>query len=236
MKRTRLWSAVAVLSVCAPAIFGQDRSAAPARVGEAGFRIVEASLADTRSALAARRVTSREVVTQYLIRIATHEDRLNAALYVNPQALDEADRLDRERAQGTLRGPLHGIPVALKDHIHTTDMPTTGGALAFAGRSRYGRSDGAYGHRCRDHAGRAREPVSGSARCGDHDVRASAGAGLYEVSARRWIERGTHRHPARVLPTDMPEGTGIPETAAFTTAARADGNDACRACRRSFPP
>jgi amidase len=44
-----------------------------------------------------------------------------------------ADERDRERAQGTIRGPLHGIPVALKDNIHTTDMRTTGGALAFEG-------------------------------------------------------------------------------------------------------
>ncbi len=50
-----------------------------------------------------------------------------------PKALEEADALDRERAQGKIRGPLHGIPVALKDNIHTTDMPTTGGALVFAG-------------------------------------------------------------------------------------------------------
>ena len=61
-----------------------------------------------------------------------HEDRINAALAVNPNALAEADALDRERAQGKLRGLLHGIPVALKDNIHTTDMPTTGGALLFA--------------------------------------------------------------------------------------------------------
>jgi amidase len=54
-------------------------------------------------------------------------------LAVNPDALAEADRLDRERAGGHVRGPLHGIPVALKDNIHTTMMPTTGGALAFAG-------------------------------------------------------------------------------------------------------
>ena len=47
--------------------------------------------------------------------------------------LEEADALDRERAAGHIRGPLHGIPVALKDNIHTTDMPTTGGALAFLG-------------------------------------------------------------------------------------------------------
>ena len=54
-------------------------------------------------------------------------------LAVNPNALADAARLDRERARGHVRGPLHGIPVALKDNIQTTTMPTTGGALAFAG-------------------------------------------------------------------------------------------------------
>src|SRR5207244_6031213 len=99
----------------------------------AAFRIVEATIPEMQNAMKAGRLTSRELVTQYLIRIATYEDRLNAALAITPRALEEADQLDRERAQGTLRGPLHGIPVALKDNIHTTQMPTTGGALAFAG-------------------------------------------------------------------------------------------------------
>ena len=94
--------------------------------------MVEASIADLRAALEQKRTTSREIVLQYLTRIAKYEDRINAIITVNPNALAIADSLDRLRAAGRILGPLHGIPVALKDNIHTTDMPTTGGALAFA--------------------------------------------------------------------------------------------------------
>ncbi len=97
------------------------------------FTVVEASIPDMQAALAAKRVTSRELVQQYLARIAAYEDKLNAAITVNLKALEEADALDRERAAGKIRGPLHGIPVAVKDNVHTTNMPTTGGALAFDG-------------------------------------------------------------------------------------------------------
>ena len=95
--------------------------------------MIEATILEMQAAMAKGQVTSRQLVEQYLVRLAIYEDRLNAALAVNPTALQEADALDRERAQGRIRGPLHGIPVALKDNIHTTNMPTTGGALAFAG-------------------------------------------------------------------------------------------------------
>jgi amidase len=97
------------------------------------FTVVEATIAEMQAALKAKTVTSRDLVTQSLLRIAFYEDQLNAVIAVNPKALEEADQLDRERAQGKIRGPLHGIPVALKDNIHTTNMPTTGGALAFEG-------------------------------------------------------------------------------------------------------
>src|SRR5438105_11730477 len=99
----------------------------------AEFNVVEASIADMQQAMASGRVTSRELVQQYLTRIALYDKKLNAVITVNPNVLREADERDRERAGGRLRGPLHGIPIALKDNIHTTDMPTTGGALAFAG-------------------------------------------------------------------------------------------------------
>ena len=105
---------------------------AAAKKTEKPFTVVEASIADMQAALRSGRVTSHELVQQYINRIAMYEDKLHAAITVNPKAFEEADAMDRERAAGKVRGPLHGIPIALKDNVHTTDMPTTGGALAFA--------------------------------------------------------------------------------------------------------
>lgn len=99
----------------------------------ADFNVEEASITDLQAALQQRRVTSRELVQAYLGRIAVHENGINATLAVSPLALAEADRLDRERAAGQIRGPLHGIPIAIKDNIQTTDMPTTAGTLRFEG-------------------------------------------------------------------------------------------------------
>ena len=128
---TRRWlhglAAAAVLAAgCAGPMTAGTRTAT-------GFNVVETGIPELQRAMAEGRVTSRQLVVEYLLRIGLYEDQLKAAITVNPRALAEAEALDRERAEGRIRGPLHGIPIALKDNIQTTDMPTTGGAIAFEG-------------------------------------------------------------------------------------------------------
>src|SRR5712691_9996112 len=133
MKRLALCLLVPTAFATLAAAQTKRPAAKPAAAAAKPFSVVEATIPEMRDAMAQGRLTSRELVRLYLERIATYEDRVNAVIAVNPNALKEADERDRERAQGKLRGPLHGIPIALKDNVHTTDMPTTGGALAFDG-------------------------------------------------------------------------------------------------------
>jgi amidase len=99
------------------------------------FEVHEQSITDLQSAMAAGRVNSRGLVESYLARIQAYDQggpRLNSIVLVNPRAREDADALDRERAQQKVRGPLHGIPVLIKDNYDTFDMPTAGGALGLA--------------------------------------------------------------------------------------------------------
>lgn len=80
--------------------------------------------------------TAREITAAYLERIEDLDrsgPTLNAVRHVNERALERAAELDRERAQGKVRGPLHGIPVLIKDNIDTADMPTTAGSIWLEG-------------------------------------------------------------------------------------------------------
>ena len=97
---------------------------------------LEASIPELQAAMDSGALTAVQLVDFYLARIAAYDDAgptLNAFITVNPNARDEAAALDAERATSGPRGPLHGIPVVLKDNIGTADMATTGGSLALAG-------------------------------------------------------------------------------------------------------
>jgi Asp-tRNA(Asn)/Glu-tRNA(Gln) amidotransferase A subunit family amidase len=84
----------------------------------------------------AGQITSRQLVQWYLDRIAAYDQKgpaLNAVQTVNPRALEEAEQLDTQFRSSGAKGPLHGIPVALKDQVETEDMPTTYGNALFRG-------------------------------------------------------------------------------------------------------
>ncbi|MDH5452076.1 MAG: amidase family protein, partial [Paracoccaceae bacterium] len=83
--------------------------------------------------MAAGEITARTLTQHCLDRIAAIDPKLSAVIELNPDALTIADDLDRERAAGTLRGPMHGLPILVKDNLDTGDrMLTTAGSLALA--------------------------------------------------------------------------------------------------------
>lgn len=121
----RLWRGAGVLLMAG--------MVAAAQAG--AVEVAEASIPQLQAAMAKGQLTSRQLVEAYLARIAAYDQagpQLNSIITLNPRALAEADALDRERASKGPRGPLHGIPVLVKDNYDTHDMPTSGGTLALA--------------------------------------------------------------------------------------------------------
>ena len=101
----------------------------------AQIEVTEASVAELQEAMETGVVTSAEITRMYLSRIRAYDKDgpiLNAMIWVNWDAVAEAQMLDRERARTGPRGPLHGIPVILKDNYDTFDLPTSAGTLALA--------------------------------------------------------------------------------------------------------
>ena len=100
------------------------------------FEVAEASISELQGALEEGRTTSAQLVDLYLARIAAYDDAgpaLNTIIRLNAWAREQAAALDRERAEGRVRGPLHGILVLMKDNYDVAGMPTTGSSLALAG-------------------------------------------------------------------------------------------------------
>lgn len=92
------------------------------------------TLAEMATAMASGQTSACELLTKHLVRVSELDETFAAVLTLNPEAQEIAQALDRERDQQGVRGPLHGIPVMVKDNLDTADaMPTTAGSLALAG-------------------------------------------------------------------------------------------------------
>ncbi len=128
-----LMIALSGLAACRQHDAADARKAEPS--AQPGIDVEELALVDAQRSLADGTVSVRDLTRAYLDRIAALDDAgpmLNAVIELNPQALADADRLDAERTAGQLRGPLHGIPVLLKDNIDAVGMVTSAGSLALA--------------------------------------------------------------------------------------------------------
>ena len=132
MRRRDLLLAPALLALTAPAMTAPRHLPPPD-----GAAIEEASASDLADALVAGRTSAEHLVARCLARISTVDragPKLNSIIELNPEAVEQARTLDAERRAGTVRGPLHGLPVLLKDNIATGDrMSTSAGSLALDG-------------------------------------------------------------------------------------------------------
>jgi amidase len=129
--------ALPLLIVFVALVPSPSQRTAPQGARDAAFPLEEATVAQLQSWMREGRYTSRQLTDAYLDRIDAIDRRgpsLHAVIEVNPDARSIADGLDRERRANRVRGPLHGIPILIKDNIDTGDrMQTTAGSLALVG-------------------------------------------------------------------------------------------------------
>jgi len=130
-------ASAAVPALAAARVKGPTSQATDSNVIPREFELDELTIDDLQQAMQAGKYSSRSLTEKYLARIQDIDKagpRINSVIEVNPEALEIAEALDRERKDKGARGPLHGIPLLIKDNIDTADrMNTTAGSLALLG-------------------------------------------------------------------------------------------------------
>jgi amidase len=190
----------------------------PRAQAAATFDVMEKSFADLQEPMQSGVVTSRQLVEAYLARIAAYDKQgpaLNAIVTLNPEALSTADALDTERRTRGPRGPLHGIPIVVKDNYETIEMPTSAGSIALL--SFHPQSDAFMVRRLKD---------AGAVIVGKTNMHELA-AGITTVGSRF----GQTRNPYDLdrNPGGSSGGTGAAVAANFAVAGM--GSDTCGSIR-----
>jgi Asp-tRNA(Asn)/Glu-tRNA(Gln) amidotransferase A subunit family amidase len=212
-------AAFAIAAIAAaPVVRAQRRPSPPPAALPATFDLVEKSIEELQRAMDRREVTSRQLVDLYLARIEAYDKQgpaLNAIVTVNPEARAAADALDVERTSRGPRGPLHGIPVLVKDNYETIEMPTSAGSIALASF-----------HPARDAFMVQRLKAAGAVILGKTNMHELA-AGIFTVGSRF----GQTRNPYDLdrNPGGSSGGTGAAVAASF--AAGGMGSDTCGSIR-----
>ena len=170
-----------------------------------------AGIAVLREKLVSREITARELTEQHLTRIEAKDGQVNAVIEINPDALSIAEKLDRDLEAGRPPGPLHGIPIMLKDNIDTADrMATTAGSLALVGS-----------RPAKDAAVAARLRAAGAVILGKTNL--SEWANYRSArSSSGWSSRGGQTRNPYALdrsPGGSSSGSGVAVAADFCTAA-----------------
>jgi len=120
-----------------PVLHAPGQSGCPPATDVAAFELDEITISQLADGMSSGKYTARAIAEKYLARIEAidrHGPALNSVIEINPDALEIAEKLDAERKEKGARGPLHGIPILLKDNLDTADkMMTTAGSLALVG-------------------------------------------------------------------------------------------------------
>jgi amidase len=135
MRRIAALAALLLLAACRQSAPSPTAPATPDGSADASVDVVELSAGDAAKKLAGGELSSHQLTQAYLERIAAIDKAgpsLNSVIELNPDALRDADTLDAERKAGKLRGPLHGLPILLKDNIDAVGMANSAGSLALA--------------------------------------------------------------------------------------------------------
>ena len=134
MRMPPRFSVLATFLIAAPAVVVAQRPAAAPN--PPAFDVTETTIADIHAAMRAGTLSCHDLVSAYLERITAYDKNgpaINAIIVVNPKALWVADSLDRHVAGGGALGPLHCVPMIVKDNFETKDLPTTAGSLSLRG-------------------------------------------------------------------------------------------------------